>query len=164
MMKVQPRQANSNNLSAIQTILIAGLIAGTLDISAAILILAKGQAALVLKYIATSVFGKEAFAGGADMIAIGLLFHYIIAYSFTVLYFIIYPYVPLLKKSIALSSILYGLFVWFLMNWCVVPLTKVHTAPFHIRSAITNAVILMVCIALPIAYFTARYNARKNQG
>lgn len=62
-------------------ILIAGLIAGTLDILAAIYLLAGGNAAGVLKYIAAGAFGQAALAGGTEMIVFGLLFHYIIALS-----------------------------------------------------------------------------------
>ena len=58
----------------VKNILFSGLIAGTLDISAAILFLANGNAAGVLKYIASGAFGKDAFTGGDEMLAWGVLF------------------------------------------------------------------------------------------
>ena len=65
--------------------LIAGVIAGALDIAAAFIhaYLARGtQPEQVLRYIASGVFGKEA-ANGNMMIVWGLLFHFLIAISFT---------------------------------------------------------------------------------
>ena len=65
----------------LKAILKTGLIAGTLDILAAIVILAKMNAVGVLQYVASGVFGKEAFSGGTTMAIAGLIFHYIIAFS-----------------------------------------------------------------------------------
>jgi hypothetical protein len=143
-------------------VLLAGFIAGTADILAAIFILAKGKALLVLKYVASGFFGHEAMKGGNDIAVYGLLFHFFIAYSWVSFYFLIYPYVHFLRKSIWLSSPIYGLFVWAVMAFAVVPLTKIPPAAhFNVSNAVLNAVILMFTIGLPASYFTAKYNQAK---
>ena len=63
------------------TVLITGLIAGTLDILAAIFLLAGGEATRVFRFIASGAFGKAAFEGGGEMVAWGSFFHYLIAFS-----------------------------------------------------------------------------------
>lgn len=138
-------------------ILRAGLLAGTLDILAAILILAKGKAVATLKFIASGVFGKAAFSGGAEMVAAGAFFHYFIATSFTAGYFLVYPGLPLLQKNKWMSGVFYGIFVWTLMNRVVVPLSHAPQSPFAWDSALKNMAILVVCIGLPIAWLADRF-------
>lgn len=143
--------------SPIKTILLAGLITGLLDITAAIVILGKMNVAGVLKYIASGVLGKAAFQGGTDVALLGLLFHFCIAYSFTILYFIIYPHIVLFQKQKVLSGLLYGILVWCVMNLLVLPLTHVSRGPFKWDKALLNMAILMVMIGLPISLIIHRY-------
>lgn len=138
-----------------------GFIAGTLDILAAIFILAKGNAMGTLKFVASGYFGKDAIAGGNEMAAWGLLFHYIIAFCFTSLYFIVYPKIKLLHKHVWINAIIYGIIVWLTMAFIVVPNSAVAQRPFNPISAIKNCTILIVCIALPIAYFTHKFYANR---
>lgn len=85
------------------TIFLSGLIAGTLDILAAVIIYAvvleKTTAIKILQSIASGVFKKEAYTGGPQMAWYGLGLHYLIALIFAWFYFIIYPYLPFLKKT-----------------------------------------------------------------
>lgn len=138
-------------------ILRAGLLAGTLDILAAILILAKGNAVGTLKFIASGVFGKAAFSGGNEMVASGAVFHYFIATSFAAGYFWAYPRLPFLQKNKWVSGVLYGAFVWAVMNLLVVPASNAPQSPFAWDSALKNAAILMVCIGLPVAWLADKF-------
>ena len=147
----------SKSTSPLKTILITGFVAGFLDITAAIVILGKMNATGVLKYIASGAFGKKAFAGGTEMVIYGLLMHFIIAYSFTILYLFAYPYIGLFKKQKVLSGLLYGIFVWAVMNLLVLPFTNVAQAAFRWDKALLNMSILMVMIGLPIALMVNHY-------
>lgn len=142
-------------------ILRAGLLAGTLDILAAILILAKGNAVGTLKFIASGVFGKAAISGGADMVASGAVFHFFIATSFAGAYFLAYPRLPFLQKNKWVSGILYGVFVWAVMNLLVVPLSNAPQRPFAWDSALENMAILVMCIGLPIAWLADKFYTPK---
>jgi hypothetical protein len=143
------------------TMVITWLIAGTLDGLAALFILAKGNT-IVFKYVASAVFGKAAFDGGTRMIFAGIAFHYIVAAGVTLFYFILYNYLPLIRKNIWLTAVGYGIFIWFVMNVCVVALTRAHPAPLSLQRAIINIVILIVCVALPIVYMRYRYAHKTN--
>ena len=143
-----------------KTILQTALIAGTLDLIGAIVsstILSQKVPYKIFHYIASGIFGKEAFTGGSIMVFWGLLFHYLLAYTFTLLYFWLYPKIGFLSTSRVLSGVLYGAFVWVIMNRVVVPLSNVPTGPFNLTQALVGMVVLMLMIGLPIAIGAAKY-------
>jgi len=146
----------------LKAIVKTGFVAGTLDGLAAVFILSKGNFTGVFQYVASGAFGKTAFGGGAVMTAAGVGFHYFNAFAFTLFYFAALPYLSFLRKQVLLSAILYGAFVWCVMNLLVVPLSKITMAPFDLRGASLNMVILVVCIGLPISYFANNFYASKN--
>lgn len=158
-------QTSSNSLTTphqmLRTILLTGLIAGTLDITAAVLV-SGASLRTVLQYIASAAFGREtAFSGGLWMALVGLLFHYIIAYSWTAFYFFIYPKIRILSRSWILSGLLYGVVVWIVMNLVVVPLTAIPSRPFNPTQALIGCVVLMVAIGLPVSFLAHRYYLKR---
>jgi len=144
-------------LSPVKTVLLAGLVAGTLDILAAIVLLGKMHVMGVLQFIASGLFGKPAFTGGMVMALLGLLFHFFIAFSFTVAYFLLYSKIALPKKQPVISGLLYGIFVWAIMNLVVLPFTNVPKSPFDPARVMLNMSILMVMIGLPVALIVHRH-------
>lgn len=146
----------------LKTILKTGLIAGTMDGLAAVIILAKMNFTGLFQYVASGAFGKEAFGGGPAMTLAGVAFHYFNAFAFTIFYFLILPYVSFLRKQVVVSALVYGLFVWSIMNLVVVPMSKITMGPFNWGSALLNMTILVVCIGLPISYFANTYYTSKN--
>lgn len=146
-----------------KTIITAWLIAGTLDISAAVisfLIFFNGKLIELFQYIASGLFGMKAFSGGLFMAAMGLLFHYFIALSWTVFFYIMYPRLKFLRKNNFLSGILYGIFIWLVMNLIVLELSRVHSVTFGAAHTITGILILMFCVGLPISLIVGNYYSR----
>jgi hypothetical protein len=144
---------------------LAGLLAGTLDAAAASLlyfISTGNNPTRVFQYIASAVFGKNAFSGGLQMAAWGLLLHYFIAFTFAALFFLAYPFLLRFVKSSVVMGILLGLIVWLIMNLVIVPLTKAPQLPLKINQAILNIVILMLFVGLPIAVIVRRYYSSKS--
>ncbi len=90
------------------------------------------------------------------MAAMGLLFHYLIAFSFTLFFFWIFPKVKTWIPNWVLLGVLYGILVWVVMNRLVVPLSNTPKGPFNLQSALINAAILIVCIGLPLAFMASR--------
>ena len=146
----------SQNSFSFKKVFIISIIAGTLDGLAAVIFLAKMNFKGVFQYIASAVFGIDAFAGGLKMVLFGLLMHYFIAFLFTAFYNLAALKFTFLSRKKILSGVLYGIFAWFAMNLIIVPLTKITQANFNIEDAILNCVILIFCIGLPIAILTAR--------
>ena len=144
------------------TIFLSGLIAGTLDILAAIIIYAnilqKTTAIKILQSIASGIFKKDAYSGGSQMAWYGLGLHFIIALIFAWFYFMIYPYLPFLKKSALLSGFLYGIFVWIVMNLIVLPIVFPVLPAKHLDfPLILSILILIFCVGFPIAFIARKF-------
>ena len=141
----------------------AGLLVGTLDILTAFVhyFLKTGDNPLgILKYVASGLFGKEAFTGGNSMFWAGLILHYIIAFSFTIFFFWLYPKLSFLSKYKVLTGVLYGIFIWTVMNLIVVPLSKIPNRPFTITNSLINVVILIVFIGIPLSLMANAFYKR----
>ena len=140
-----------------QHVLKAGLIVGTLDILAAFLyyFIKSGNNPLrILKFIAGGVFGEKAFTGNNTMYWIGLLLHYLIAFCFTLLFLFVFSKLQFLKNNLLLRGIIYGILVWAIMNFLVVPLSQLPARSFEPLNSFINLVILIVCIGIPLSYIT----------
>jgi len=145
--------------------LTAGLIAGILDITAACIhaYLRNGTTPeQILRGIAGGAFGKEAAANGNMMIVWGLLFHFLIAISFTFFFFLLAKMIPSLVKYPIPVAIAYGAFVWLFMRYVVLNyISTIKIRPITGKEAtihaIIGAVILMICIGLPNALLAKRY-------
>lgn len=150
----------ATNRKLIRTVLLSGLLAGTLDICTACCqyYLKTGKDPLnVLRYVAGGAFGKTAFSGGTPMALWGLFFHYLIAMSFTVFFFLIYPRIEIMARNRVVTGIVYGLFIWLVMNRLVVPLSRLDPVPFQWKSALIGASILIVMIGIPLSFIANKY-------
>ena len=124
---------------AITTIILAWLVAGTLDISYAIItwgpVFGRVTTAHLLQGIASTLMGKDAYSGGASAALVGLAMHYGISLAWVTIYFFLFPYLPLLARHTFLSGVLYGVFVWAMMSLLIVPVVtgrawSYNTVPF----------------------------------
>ena len=154
-------KTSASSHPAAKTIVLAGFVAGTCDIISACTlysaILKRGSPAKLLQAIASALLGKSAFEGGAGIAFLGLLIHYCIAYSFTTLFVIVYPYWPVLRRHKVVSGLLYGLFAFIIMNVIVLPLIGYAPFKFALIPSIRQAVILMLAVGLPISLITHKY-------
>lgn len=141
------------------TILSATLIAGTLDILAAFLvyavILEKTSSSRILMSIASGIFGKAAYSGGTPMVITGLLLHFLIAFIFSVFYYLIYPGIPFLRQRKLLSGIIYGIFIWLVMNLGVLPIVFKGMPLPDAGAALLGVAIVIVAVGIPIAYIVS---------
>jgi RsiW-degrading membrane proteinase PrsW (M82 family) len=154
------------NKNAFKTILLSGLIAGSLDILAACtsfyLRTGKGPGN-VLRFVASGIFGKAALTDNTTIMWMGLLFHFIIAFAFTVVFFIIYPKVKFLHINIILTAVIFGMVAWLVMNLIVVPLSNTAKYPFDVINTIKGMLILICMIGLPLSIIFKRYFKNYNR-
>ena len=137
------------------TILWAGFLVGCLDLGAASLnffLLTKKNPINVLYFIASGLLGKSAFEGGVGIAALGAALHFVIAYSWTALFFLLSSRFSFLATYPILTGIVYGGCIWVVMNIVVLPLSQIGLRPFNPTQALINAGILMVCIGIPLAF------------
>ena len=161
---ITPQNYSNDKSSAVfLKVFCLGLISGTLDGLAAIFLSAKGNATIVFKYISSAVLGPEAFHGGTGTVLLGIGFHYFNAFAFTIFYFFIYRHSALLRKNIVVNSLLYGSFIWGVMNLCVVPLTRISAQHFTVNGIVKSWAILVFFMALPIAIGVKEiYSSKRN--
>jgi len=149
-------QPNSKNLFV--TILWAGLLVGYLDITAAIfnfMFNSDKSPTLIFNYIASAAFGKERAYSEKPMVALGVLFHFTVAYCFTIFFFLIYPRLRFLSKNRLLTGILYGCFIWCVMNLLVVPNSHIDKYPSMVAKTLIQVGILIVAIGIPLSYIAS---------
>lgn len=132
----------------------AGLLVGTLDITAACIHYfyktGKGPAG-VLRFVASGIFGDAAFSGGNDMLVWGLFFHFVIALSFSFFFFLIYPSLKRFIGNTVGIGIVYGIFTWLITTQVIVRLSNTPKGEFNIVNALVAASILIFCIGIPLA-------------
>ena len=151
----------------ISTIIRVGVIVGTLDILSAFLyyfIKTKDNPLIILKFVASGIFGKESFSGGNVMLIFGLILHYIIAFAFTLFFYWLFPRIKFLSKNKIGTGIIYGVFVWAVMNLIVVPLSNIPNRSFNTVNAIINATVLVICIGIPLSFMANTYYKTNDQG
>ena len=157
---------HSNNLfsNALKTILIGGLIAGTLDMTAACVQawLRSGTTPVrVAQFIASGAIGSAAaFSGGMKTAALGLAFHYLIATTATAVFYFASRWLRFLVEWPVVMGLLYGVLVYLFMNFVVVPrsaiVQRAGAAPLSAR--LIAMLIIMFCIGLPIALIVRRFS------
>jgi hypothetical protein len=161
-----PEIASISNPNAQRAILTAGLVAGTLDILAACTQFYIGTGKnpmIVLKYVASGVFGATAMTGGTAVAVWGLVFHYMIAFGLTFFFFLAYPRLSIMRKNKWVTAVAYGLFAWCVTNLIIVPLSKVTRGPFHPDKALIAAAILICMIGIPITLIIGNYYDKKGE-
>jgi hypothetical protein len=149
--------------SSLKIILIAGLVAGTLDGLAAGIKFYIDQdrgPGPVFRYIASAALDKNDFSRDG-MLVFGILFHYLIAILFAAFFLFLYRAIPLVRKNIFVTGLLYGLFVWVMMNQVVLPLSRLAPIPFNLKGAVIAALILIFMVGVPIALITKKLSAVK---
>jgi hypothetical protein len=148
----------------VSTIIKAGLLAGTLDILCAFVyfyIKTRKNPLNVLVYVSKVALGKTTFTDTGLQQITGLLVHFAIAMSWTVLFFILYRYIKLMRLNKIITGIVYGLVVWTVMNIVILPLWNNKPFVFNTESATVNALILIVAIGMPLSFMAHRYYSKK---
>lgn len=139
-----------------RAILWGWLIAGTMDITAAFITSAfygRGPVTL-LQRIASGLIGDSAMSGGLATAALGLALHYFIALVWTVVFFAASRKMRFLTRQPVIWGLLYGVVVYFVMNFIVLPITFPGKITHPLVGSLIAAATLMVCIGLPLALVT----------
>jgi len=146
----------------VRSIIITTAISGMLDLVGAVMsymMIRRTFPVKILEYIAGGVHGGEALDGSLLMNVQGCLFHFIITGSWTVFFYLLYPHINFLHRSVWLNALIYGIFIWAVMNLLILPLSawKVPVSPINVKEAAKAAIILILCVGLPIAWRTKTF-------
>jgi hypothetical protein len=168
MPAVSSVRASPARASSVGEAIVTGwLLCGVLDISAACLQswLQTGAApATVLKGVASAIWGRAALEGGADMAAAGLLMHFTVALTATLVFYAAARRIAVLRAApLLIVGPLYGVVVFAAMNYGTLPLLSwlrsfyLGTPPRWPGSmGLPQLVIHMFCVGLPIVWGVRR--------
>jgi hypothetical protein len=143
----------THNRSPWTTVLLGGLVMGTLDLLFACAfwgLLRNVAPERILQSIAAGVQGKAAFEGGSGSAMLGAACHYFIATMMVLAYFVASGRVSGLIEHPVRYGLVYGLVLYGAMTYVVVPLsnapqpTKVYL-PWMLASIIMHAVFGVIC-------------------
>ncbi len=157
-MKIETRHERSST----RFILLAGLMVGTLDGTAAVIdfvLSTHRNPAVVFRYIASGLAGTNAFSGGHSFTLLGVVLHYLIAMSWTAAFFLLYPKTKMLRGNPVGTGVLYACVVWLVMNLAVRPLSRVPTIPWTLLRVTKSYVILILAVGLPVTFTASKYYA-----
>ena len=143
--------------NALRTILPAWLVVGTLDISSAFIIwISRGVSPKRgLQGLVLPLLGPSTFEGGFGTAGLGLALHFFIAFVVVIVFYAASRQIPLLGQQAFLAGVLYGIAVYLVMYWIVLP-----TAFPKFRHSISNdalaIAIHIVLIGLPTSLIVGR--------
>jgi len=147
---------------AFRAIASAGLIAGILDITSAFVIAGlKGMGSIrMLQGIASGLLGARSFEGGMATAGLGLAIHFLIAFTAASVFYAASRKLTFLTQRPVISGLFYGVAVYLLMYWIVVPLAIVNVR-HSISRDVTAVIVHMVLIGLPIALVVRRFSRQQ---
>jgi hypothetical protein len=137
-------------------------VSGTLDILSAFVF--GGMKGVgpdkILRYVASGPFGDSMRDGGLAAAAVGLAVHYALMAVMVSLFFLIASRVEIVRRQWLLSGPLYGIVIYLVMYWIVVP-ARFGSVPKTDLWSVGNALFShIVCVGLPMAYIASRMIVR----
>lgn len=145
--------------SPLEMILVAGILAGALDILDPIVFYWLRSRVLpirILQSVSTGLLGRAAYTGGWGTASLGLLLHFMIATCWAAGFVLAARRWPVLRRVAVPAGLLYGGLIYVVMNFVVLPLSRFPKAPGAPPAAVLiNGVLAVVLlVGLPIALVT----------
>jgi hypothetical protein len=145
-------ERNYPTTNLFRTILLAGMIVGTMDgVAAAIqfIVMTWRNPLRVFQYIASGIFFAGAYA--SEWMAVwGVLFHFYIATGWEAIFLVAYRKYARIRKHAVVSGLLYRPVVRASMSQMVLPLSNVQLPVFSFARALVAMLILWLCIGIPL--------------
>ncbi len=147
-----------------ETMVYGGLAAGVLDFFDAVVFNAlRGTSAVrVWQFVASGLLGRAAFNGGMKTALLGVLLHFMIAFILAAIYYVACRLWPTLLRRSEWWGIIYGVAVYVVMNFVVLPLSAAPPLGFKLSPALNGVIGHALLVGLPIA-LAARWSAKKSQ-
>ena len=151
-----------NKPKTFQAICWGGLVAGTLDITAACVyswLRANVKPVRVLQSVASGLLGPPAYTGGTKTAVLGLALHFLIATPATALFYFASRRLRFMIERPVTWGLVYGVLVYLFMNFVVLPLSALQprAAP-PLSSRVINMLRRLFCVGLPISLIVRRFS------
>lgn len=132
-------------------VLYGGFVAGSLDVLAAALI-NRVDPLVILRAIASGLLGRAAFQGGLPVAALGLLLQWAMSLLIAAIFVVAARRMAWLGRRWITAGLLYGVVVFVVMEYVVVPLSAAAKPHFTVLSLVEN-LLAMGLFGLLVAFF-----------
>lgn len=146
----------AGNLRPWRFVLAGGFVAGTLDIVYAIAFWAATRGVppqRILQRVASGLLGSASMTGGWATAALGFVLQYVIATSMAVVYFLVARRWPLLWQRPIRLGALYGVLLYVIMNYVVVPLSAAGPGSKDPLWVVMSIAVHAFLVGVPCAFF-----------
>jgi len=138
-------------VSLIRAIALGGLVAGSLDVLVAALI-NHARVGVILQAIASGVLGRASFHGGVKTMVLGLVLQWAMSLVIAAIYIVAGARWRRLLRQPARFGALYGVGVFVVMNFVVVPLSVAWPKGHHSLADSALNLAAMVIFGLIVAF------------
>jgi uncharacterized membrane protein YagU involved in acid resistance len=143
----------------VAAILGGGFIAGSVDIFAAALI-SWLSPVVILQAIASGLLGAASFRAGAPTAVLGLLLHWAMSLIIAAIYVLAAHRLAWLKHRWLPVGLAYGVVIFFVMNYLVVPLSAAPFRGQHFTAAkFIENLLAMLLFGLIVAFCARRFDS-----
>ena len=147
----------ASTVTLARTALYAGLLAGALDITAAIVTNLQVPARAVLQSVASGWMGRAAYQGGWPTAGLGLASHFAIMLVIAAIFVAAAVAIPALRRFWIPVGMVFGVAVWLAMTFLVVPMSASPlTPPADLMTALKPVAVHILAVGLPIAWVARR--------
>lgn len=147
----------ASTVTLARTALYAGLLAGALDITAAIVTNLQVPARVVLQSVASGWMGRAAYQGGWPTAGLGLASHFAIMLVIAAIFVAAAVAIPALRRFWIPVGMVFGVAVWLAMTFLVVPMSASPlTPPADLLTALKPVAVHILAVGLPIAWVARR--------
>jgi hypothetical protein len=149
--------------AALKAVVLGGVVAGAFDITYAFIFYGmRGiPATRILQSVASGLLGQASYSGGLASAALGLLLHFLIAIGAAATFYVASRRFPWLVQHAFVSGVIFGLCVFAVMNFIVVPLSAFpHKLAFPPIVLATGLLVHMFLVGVPIALFVRAASLR----
>lgn len=147
------------NRNTVLAFVYGGFVAGTIDIFAPALIYMVSPFR-ILQSIARGVLGKAAFDMGATSAALGLLLQWFMSVLIALIFVYAATRMRALVRRWFVAGLAYGVVVFFVMNYVVMPLSMVAKAPTFTPLTFALNMLAMLLFGVIVAFFANRFLTR----
>lgn len=137
----------------VRALLYGALAVGVLDLLDALVFFGlRGVSPIrIPQSIAAGLLGRPAFQGGAPTAALGVGLHFVIAFTIVLVYHIASRWLRTLRERPWTWGPLYGILVYLVMNFVVLPLSAAGAPRLTTVVVINGVLIHMIGVGLPAA-------------
>jgi hypothetical protein len=153
-----------NKHRAFRAIAITVVIVGVLDLLSAFVIWWQRDVGLEqgLQSIAAGLLGAKSYKGGIATVLLGLMIHFFIVFVVVSILYLASRKIPFLTDQPLVSGVLYGIGVYLVMYWIVLP-AAFPTFRHRLSNDLIELAIHICLIGLPAAFLLRHYCGVRNQ-